>query len=37
MQGWLPIGEDELRTKRQLTKWVQLGMSYARSLPIKKS
>jgi TfoX/Sxy family transcriptional regulator of competence genes len=36
MQGWLRVGPDHLRTKRQLAKWVDLGTSYARSLPVKK-
>ena len=36
MQGWLRIGAEDLRTKRQLAKWVELGTSYARSLPVKR-
>ncbi len=36
MQGWLRIGPDHLKTKRQLEKWVGLGITYARSLPVKK-
>jgi TfoX/Sxy family transcriptional regulator of competence genes len=36
MAGWLRVGEEHLRTKRQLAKWVELGTSYARSLPVKK-
>jgi TfoX/Sxy family transcriptional regulator of competence genes len=35
MQGWLRVGSDDLRTKRQLAKWVGLGTAYARSLPVK--
>ncbi len=35
MPGWLRVAPEHLRTKRQLTKWVQLGTSYARSLPAK--
>ncbi len=35
MQGWLRVGSDEVRTKRQLAKWVRLGANYARSLPPK--
>jgi TfoX/Sxy family transcriptional regulator of competence genes len=35
MQGWLRVGEDDVRTKRQLAKWVELGTAYARSLPAK--
>jgi TfoX/Sxy family transcriptional regulator of competence genes len=34
--GWLRVETDEVRTKRQLTKWVEIGTSYARSLPAKK-
>jgi len=36
MQGWLRVGPDDLRTKRQLAKWVELGTAYARSLPAKR-
>jgi TfoX/Sxy family transcriptional regulator of competence genes len=36
MPGWLRVGTDAVRTKRQLTKWVDTGVSYARSLPAKK-
>jgi TfoX/Sxy family transcriptional regulator of competence genes len=36
MQGWLRVGPDQVRTKRQLEKWVGLGTAYARSLPVKK-
>jgi TfoX/Sxy family transcriptional regulator of competence genes len=36
MQGWLRVGSEDLRTKRQLAKWVQLGTTYARSLPAKR-
>jgi TfoX/Sxy family transcriptional regulator of competence genes len=35
MQGWLRVDRDDLRTKRQLAKWVALGTTYARSLPAK--
>jgi TfoX/Sxy family transcriptional regulator of competence genes len=35
MQGWLRVDADAVRTKRQLAKWVGMGMSYARSLPAK--
>jgi TfoX/Sxy family transcriptional regulator of competence genes len=35
MQGWLRVNPEDVRTKRQLTKWVGLGASYARSLPAK--
>src|SRR5512133_2454020 len=35
MQGWLRVDADDLRTKRQLAKWVERGTTYARSLPAK--
>jgi TfoX N-terminal domain len=35
MTGWLRVADEDLRTKRQLTKWVELGAAYARSLPSK--
>jgi TfoX/Sxy family transcriptional regulator of competence genes len=35
MQGWLRVDSEDLRTKRQLAKWVDLGTTYARSLPSK--
>ena len=36
MQGWLRVGPDDVRTKRELAKWVELGATYARSLPAKR-
>jgi TfoX/Sxy family transcriptional regulator of competence genes len=36
MQGWLRVDLEDVRTKRQLAKWVQLGATYARSLPAKR-
>lgn len=36
IQGWLRIDSEDLATKRQLTRWVTLGTSYARSLPAKR-
>ncbi len=35
MRGWLRVHADGVRTKRQLERWVQRGVSYARSLPAK--
>jgi len=35
MQGWLRVAPEHLRTKRQLERWVHLGTTYARSLPVK--
>lgn len=36
MQGWLRVDIEDVGTKRQLTKWVGLGATYARSLPPKR-
>jgi TfoX/Sxy family transcriptional regulator of competence genes len=36
MRGWLRVGPEHLRAKRQLAKWVELGTAYARSLPVKR-
>ena len=36
MEGWLRVAPEDLRTKRQLAKWVTLGANYARSLPAKR-
>jgi TfoX/Sxy family transcriptional regulator of competence genes len=36
MQGWLRVDPEDLRTKRQLAKWVELGTTYARSLPARR-
>jgi hypothetical protein len=36
MRGWLRVGAGDVRTKRQLVKWVELGTTYARSLPAKQ-
>ena len=36
MQGWLRVDSEDLRTKRELAKWVGLGVAYARSLPAKR-
>jgi hypothetical protein len=35
MQGWLWVSPEDVRTKRQLAKWVEVGTAYARSLPAK--
>jgi TfoX/Sxy family transcriptional regulator of competence genes len=36
MRGWLRVDAGDVRTKRQLAKWVELGTTYARSLPPKR-
>jgi TfoX/Sxy family transcriptional regulator of competence genes len=35
MDGWLRVDADSVREKRQLAKWVERGVTYARSLPAK--
>jgi TfoX/Sxy family transcriptional regulator of competence genes len=35
MQGWLRVDDEHVRTKRQLEKWVKIGIAYARTLPPK--
>ena len=36
MEGWLRVDANEVRTKRQLSKWVTRGAAFARSLPTKR-
>ena len=36
MQGWLRVDDDGVRTQRQLERWVERGVGYARSLPSKR-
>ena len=36
MQGWLRVDADAVRTKPDLAKWVELGATYARSLPARR-
>ncbi len=36
MEGWLRVAPAQVKTKRQLSKWVQLGVGFARSLPAKR-
>jgi len=36
MDGWLRVDADGVGTKRQLERWVERGVSYARSLPPKR-
>ena len=35
MKGWLRVAPEFVRTKQQLAKWVEVGTTYARSLPPK--
>ena len=37
MTGWLRVASDNVRTKRQLERWVRLGTTFAASLPAKKA
>ncbi len=36
MQGWLRLDSDDAGTESELAKWVELGATYARSLPAKR-
>ena len=36
LEGWLRVGDEGVRTKRQLEPWVKRGVAYARSLPPKR-
>jgi hypothetical protein len=35
MQGWLQVPSADLRTEHHLATWVQIGVTYTRSLPTK--
>jgi hypothetical protein len=35
MKGWLRVAPEHVSTKRQLARWVEIGGTYARSLPAK--
>jgi TfoX/Sxy family transcriptional regulator of competence genes len=35
MAGWLRVDSDDVREQAELTNWVELGTTYARSLPPK--
>ena len=36
MRGWLRVDPADVRTKRELARWTNLGTAYARSLPAKQ-
>ncbi|HEY6473797.1 MAG TPA: TfoX/Sxy family protein [Acidimicrobiales bacterium] len=36
MSGWLRVDAADVRTTPQLSKWVSLGTTFARSLPAKR-
>jgi TfoX/Sxy family transcriptional regulator of competence genes len=35
--GWVHVGAEHVRTRRQLIKWVELGLSTARSLSPRRT
>jgi hypothetical protein len=35
MKGWLRVEGEQLESKRDLARWVAIGVTYARSLPAK--
>lgn len=37
MPGWLRVAEDDLASEKELSRWVELGTDFARSLPPKDS
>lgn len=36
MEGWLRVEAAQLRERRQLARWVERGVGYAKSLPKKR-
>jgi hypothetical protein len=36
MRGWLRVDAEQVRTESELARWVDLGTTYARSLPAKR-
>ena len=36
MNGWLRVDGDDVRTKEALATWVARGVTYAKSLPVKR-
>ena len=36
MRGWLRVGAEDVRSEDELARWVELGTTYARSLPVKR-
>jgi hypothetical protein len=37
MDGWLRVLPEGVKTKAQLQRWVDRGLSYARTLPPKRA
>ena len=35
MKGWLRLDTEDVRTKKELSTWVERGVAFARSLPAK--
>jgi len=35
LEGWLRVDDEHVRTTRQLSRWVGIGVAYAASLPAK--
>jgi TfoX/Sxy family transcriptional regulator of competence genes len=35
MRGWLRVDDEAVRTKRQLERWIKVGVGFARTLPPK--
>lgn len=35
MRGWVRVAAEDVRTRRQLARWVSTGVGYASSLPAK--
>lgn len=36
MDGWIRVAPEGIRTKRELSSWVEKSVAYARGLPVKK-
>ena len=36
MKGWLRVDSADVRTRRQLQRWLDLGVAYVRTLPPKR-
>lgn len=36
MRGWLRVADEAVRTKRQLERWVRVGVGVVRALPPKR-
>ena len=36
MKGWLRVDAKDVEQERELAGWVELGTTYARSLPAKR-